>query len=258
MFSLIVSNHSRFAMRKHLLAFAVIFALVVGCRSIAADNAEVEVREEVLNRLVEHVGLISDSGIYQRWDDVGPEGIEICSPPMGSVDCPGIGPLVSLGADFPDMTPPSLGLIACKTYGGATMIIPVGAPIPWQWWVTDARFKVSAGYMTFTATVRYQAGEVTGAETRSVNARISYEQSSRKLVVLMDPFVKRIPYPNSAGRSVTSVDVAELYKLTFELHPQTMELPTLQGGTQSITGTVVSMETQYAPGIVKLLVNLGF
>jgi hypothetical protein len=134
----------------------------------------------------------------------------------------------------------------------------VGAPIPWQWWVTDARFKVSAGYMTFTATVRYQAGEVTGAETRSVNARISYEQSSRKLVVLMDPFVKRIPYPNSAGRSVTSVDVAELYKLTFELHPQTMELPTLQGGTQSITGKVVSMETQYAPGIVKLLVNLGF
>ena len=132
---------------------------------------------------------------------------------------------------------------------------PVSSNIPWQWWVTNARFALAQGAMSFTATVRSQVNGQQSSETRTVPASTMFDASTSRLRINMGAF--KVPL-QSGGVTVTQVDVAKLYGVTVPVVPQTFTLSLPGGSTRVVTARVAAVTTNVQPGRLVLNLTVGF
>ena len=215
----------------------------------SAENATLEITQGTLNRIIGRVGVISDSGKYQRMLDIITEGFEICDA-VAVVDCPGL-PGIDLDLGFGG----GVQLLGCRTYGGGIAIFPSGEPVLWQWWITKPYFTLKSGSMTFTATVRSQVGGRINFTKRTVPASVSFNSTNNKLVINIDGF--KVPLVHQ-GENATEVDVAKFYSISIPIQPQVFTVPMLDGTTKAVTASAVSVSPEYLAGKIKVNVNVGF
>ena len=132
---------------------------------------------------------------------------------------------------------------------------PASSAVPWQWWVTDARFTLGPEAMTFTASVRAQVNTQVTSETRTVPASVAFDPSTSRLRITVGTF--KVPV-QSAGVVLTQIDVAKLYGFAVPVAPQIFTLPLPGGGTRTVTAHVTGVTTQVQPGKLVLNVDVGF
>lgn len=228
---------------KVRLAGVALCTLLLVPASAAGQNATLEVSQATLNRLVGRLGALSDAGSYQPMNSVHlPVLFEECFA-IGFLDCP-------VGRK-------TLGF--CWKVGGGFAFLPAGDPVTWQWWVTDAHFTLSTGSMTFTANVESRVGSQTNTVTRTVPASVSFDSGSNRLRINIGAFT--VPLEMQVGGSthtITQVDVAQLYRISIPIEPQTLSVALPGGGTRTLTGRAVSVTSQYLSGKILLTVNVGF
>jgi len=132
---------------------------------------------------------------------------------------------------------------------------PVSSIVAWQWWVTDARFAVTQGAMSFTATARWQVNGQQSSDTRTVPASTVFDASTSRLRINLGAF--KVPV-QSGGVTVTQIDVAKLYGLTVPVVPQTFTLSLPGGTTRLVTARVAGVTTEFQPGRFVLNLTVGF
>ena len=132
---------------------------------------------------------------------------------------------------------------------------PVSSSIPWQWWVTDSRFALAQGAMSFTATVRSQINGQQSSDTRTVPASAVFDASTSRLRINMGTF--KVPL-QSGGVTIAQVDVAKLYGVTVPVVPQTFTLALPGGSTRVVTARVAALTTTIQPGRLVLNVTVGY
>jgi hypothetical protein len=184
----------------------------------SAENATLEVSQDLLNQLVGRLGALSDAGIYP-------------------------------------------------------------SNVPWQWWVTDARFTLMEGSMTFTATVRSLVGNQTNAEPRTVPVsvslvsateppaavhpvgRIGRQSQGQHIIDLLriniGAFTVPISAPGQPAGIITQVDVAKLYSFSIPIEPQNLSVPMPDGGTQTVTSRITNITPQYLAGKILISFDVG-
>lgn len=118
-------------------------------------------------------------------------------------------------------------------------------PLTWRWWVTGARFQLTAGSMAFTATVNSRVGDQTDTQTRTVPASVAFDAADNRLRIAISAFT--VPL-QSTGTVVTQVDVARLFAIAVPVEPQELEVPLLDGDTREIPIRAQNVTTQYLPG----------
>jgi hypothetical protein len=215
----------------------------------AAQNSVVVFTESTLNRLVERLRNPSDSGLFTPTAVSTVGGFEQCEF-FGYLDCPG----EPLGGRSGDRLP----LARCRTAGGIR-IVASGAPISWAWWVTDARFDVAPGKMSFTATVRYRVGKAWGTKSKTVGAALGFDPATNRLRISVEDF--KVPLEHTfqgASRRVTEVDVAKLYGLSVGIAPQRLNVPLPNGTSRTVTAKATGVTTQYEVKRIRVNVDVGF
>jgi hypothetical protein len=118
-------------------------------------------------------------------------------------------------------------------------------PLTWRWWVTGARFQLTAGAMAFTATVNSRVGDQADSQTRTVPASVAFDAADNRLRIAIGAFTVPVP---STGTVVTQVDVARLFAIAVPVEPQELEVPLLDGGTREIPIRAQNVTTQYLLG----------
>jgi hypothetical protein len=228
-----------------LTALAVLSALSPSL--LHAQDAELELTEQTLNKLVVAVGILSDSGVAQPYNLVEqtPDFYELCLPQqLGVFQCP--------LPEGPDVLPPgfrggSIELIVCRKRDGTYQVVPVGDPVVWQWWVTDPAIDIQQNRMYFTATVRTRVADRWESVTRTVRAGIEVDAASGAIeMTLSEPFLVPVVAGEDVARvDIASVNVAELYQLSLPIPPQTFAVTLPQGGTRQVTGRIASGNARY-------------
>ena len=214
-----------------------------------AENASLEITQGTLNRIIDKIGVISESGKYQYMQDIINEGFEVCDA-VGVTECPGL-PGAGLYPGFGG----GVQLVGCKTYGGGITVFPMGEPVLWQWWITKPHFRLKSESMTFTATVRSQVGGDINFTKRTVPASVSFDSTSNRLVINIDGFSVPLTY---LGKTATEVDVAKFYSISIPIEPQVFTVPMLDDTTKTVTATAVNVSPEYLEGKIKVNVNVGF
>ena len=225
-----------------LAALGVVALLPPGASH--AQDAELELTEQTLNRLVAAVGILSDSGVAQPYNLVEqtPDFYELCLPQqLGVFQCP-----------LPDVLPPGFGggsveLIVCRKRDGTYQVVPVGDPVIWQWWVTDPAIDIQQNRMYFTATVQTRVADRWESVTRTVRAGIAVDTASNAIeMTLGEPFFVPVVAGEDVARvDIASVNVADLYQLSLPIPPQTFAVTLPQGGTRQVTGRIASGNARY-------------
>jgi hypothetical protein len=118
-------------------------------------------------------------------------------------------------------------------------------PVTWRWWVTGARFQLTAGAMAFTATVHSRVGDQADSQTRTVPASVAFDAASNRLRIAISAFTVPV---QSTGTVVTQVDVARLFAISVPVEPQELEVPLLDGDTREIPIRAQNVTTQYLAG----------
>ena len=130
-----------------------------------------------------------------------------------------------------------------------------GSAVDWQWWVTNARFKLSAGAMSFTATVHWRVGSQSDTETRTVPASIGFDPASNRLAINVAPFMVPV---QSGEVTVTQADIAKLYSFSIPVEPQDLAVPLPGGGDRELTARAEAMTVEYAASNVLVGIDVGF
>jgi hypothetical protein len=245
---------------------SVVPALLAACLLLSAparaQDAEVEISEAALNQFLARLGHPSDGGVYRAMTLGGAPGIEICEP-IGYLECP-IDDRPGLQGIQIGQQRPQLGarveLARCRMVGGGQFIVPIGPPVTFQWWITDARLAVSSGAMTLTATVRSHVGtRWNDPVRRTVPASVSFDASSNRLLLRISDF--KVPIQGEfegTTHQVTEVDVAQLLAIAIPIEPQRIQVPLPDGTTRTLTGRAVSASPFYDAGKLRLHVNVRF
>jgi hypothetical protein len=118
-------------------------------------------------------------------------------------------------------------------------------PLTWRWWVTGARFQLTAGAMAFTATVNSRVGDQTNTQTRTVPASVAFDAAGNRLRIAIGSFTVPV---QSAGTVIAQVDVARLFAISVPIEPQELEVPLLDGDTREIPVRAQNVTTEYLPG----------
>ena len=127
--------------------------------------------------------------------------------------------------------------------------------VDWQWWVTNARFKLSAGAMSFTATVHWRVGSQSDTETRTVPASIGFDPASNRLAINVAPFIVPV---QSGEVTVTQADIAKLYSFSIPVEPQDLAVPLPGGGDRELTARAEAITVEYAASNVLVGIDVGF
>jgi hypothetical protein len=130
-----------------------------------------------------------------------------------------------------------------------------GSAVDWQWWVTNARFKLGAGAMSFTATVHWRVASQSDTETRSVPASIGFDPASNRLAINVAPFMVPV---QSGEVTVTQADIAKLYSFSISVEPQDLSVPLPGGDDRELTARAEAMTAEYAVGKVLIGVDVSF
>src|SRR5688572_25480536 len=119
--------------------------------------------------------------------------------------------------------------------------------VPWRWWVTGARFQVTAGSMAFTATVNSRVGDQGNSQARTVPASVAFDAAGNRLRIAIGAFTVPV---RSNGAVVAQVDVARLFAIAVPVEPQELEVPLLDGGTREIPVSAQNVTSEYLLGRV--------
>lgn len=215
-----------------------------------AQDAEVEITQDALNQFLARLGNPSDGGEFQPMTLMGAPGVELCEP-IGFLDCP-----AAAGAGQQ-----RIALARCRMrVGGRMLIVPVGPPVTFQWWVTDARLTLSSGAMSLTATVRSHVGtRWNDPAQRTVPASVAFDAASNRLVLRVSDFkVPILGEFEGSTHQVAQVNVAELLGISIPIEPQRIQVPLPDGTTRTLTGQAVSATPFYEAGRLRLHVNVRF
>ena len=207
-----------------------------------AQEATLDLPEQTLNRMIDRVGVLSDGGVAQPYSThEAPELFRECFQ-IGYLACPGLQ-MYDLG-----LGQERIPLVACRKVGGGVVTVPVGEPVAWQWWITDAHIELSAGAMRFTATVTSNVGDHWDTVTRTVGALVDFDKNTNKLMIKIDPY--RVPLQlgggSSASLDVEPVDVAKYFSLAVPIVPQQISVPLPNGSSRNLTGKVVKARPTYS------------
>lgn len=240
-------------MKRALLALLIMLGLILSGRG-HAQNVTLDLPEETLNRLIEQVGVLSDGGVAQPYNTHEfPELFRDCFQ-IGYLDCPGLQ-MHDLGLGLG-----RIPLVVCRKVGGGIATVPVGETVAWQWWITDAHIGLSAGAMTFTATVISHVGDHWETVTRTVGASVRFDGTAKKLMIDINPF--QVPLKLDGGGSTflgaDPVDVAKYFGLAVPIIPQQISVPLPNGGNRNLTGRVVNATTEYLQGNLKVTFDVAF
>jgi hypothetical protein len=235
-------------LRKLLLAIALLCSSTLA----GAQQPTVDLTEAFLNRLVRAMGAMSDAGVAQPHNIATSPDYEFCVP-MGVISCSSPG-----RPELPGFGSTDIPLLACTRYGGVPSILPVGDPVPWQWWVSGPTITLASNSLKFTATVSTRVGTEWHQETRTVDARIQFDSASQSLKLKIEPFSVEVRSRSSSARlRIPAVDVAELYGIAIGLQPQSFAVPLPNGATRNLNGRITGASATYLPGVARVILNVG-
>ena len=242
-------------MRARLTRIILAIIVVWPTLCLAQQDAELEITQDALNRLVNKLGVLSYAGVSQPMIPLHiRDRFQFCHH-VGYMDCPLPGGDLGFGKY-------GIPIVICESHGGGASLLPAGDPVSFQWWVTNAYFTVEDGYMTFTATVRWRVGDTERTETRKVGASIYFETLTNQIVVIVDRFQVSLMIEVSGYDElalVALVDIDKLYNLSVRVDPQEITVPLLDGTDKTVTGKVLSLSPDYVPGRVILKnIDIGF
>ncbi|MDH5512255.1 MAG: hypothetical protein OEY27_03490, partial [Gammaproteobacteria bacterium] len=213
----------------------------------------VEIAEATLNRLINEVGILSDGGVAQPFSVTElPALFEECIH-VGFLGC-GKLPLNVDGFGIE-----GIPLVVCRQRGGGVAVLPVGDPVPWQWWISDMSVDVKNGSMSFTATVTTRVGNDWKTVTRSVGAAVRFDSAANRLKLDISDF--KVPLTLGGSNSqldVAPVDVAKYYGVTLPIIPQTFAVRLPDGNTRNVTGKVTSATPSYSTDTLKVSFDVSF
>ena len=226
----------------------LLFALLLPCTANAQD-AEVEISQDALNQFLARLGTPSDGGVFQPISLSAAPGLEQCEP-LGELDC-----------STTSLALRRIRLARCRMItGNRWLIVPAEPPLPFQWWIVDARVTLSAGEMSLTATVRSHVGtRWNDPVQRTVPATVVFDGSAGRLTLQISNF--RVPIVGEfqgTTHEVAAVDVAKLLAIAIPIEPQTIRVPLPNGTTRTLTGRAVTATPFYEAGRLRLHVNVAF
>jgi hypothetical protein len=232
--------------------FAVAF-IVLAAHTSAAQDLQLEVTEQALNRLVSRLGDPGAGGIYQP-NVLSTLGYSGCRT-VGTLDC-------TMGGDTPGQRPTrtsQVQLSFCQGPNGQGAIVPSVDPVSWQWWITQAHFTVAAQQLRFSANVRYRVGKKWFNEEKSVPATVSLDVASQRLVMNISNFTVPVRYSfNGVAETITEVDVGGRMSFAIPISVQTLRITDLEGRTKTITSRIQSAAAEYLTGKVAVKVYVAF
>jgi hypothetical protein len=152
-------------------------------------------------------------------------------------------------------------LVACREHGGGVVAFPVGEPVSWEVWVSNAYLNISTGGMTFTATVLTRVGDHWSEETRTVDASVLFDLVTNKLRLVIDDFKVNLSMPNVTLRLVDAdpPDLSKIYALAMEVPPHAFSVPLPgAGGTRNVNARIVNATPSFAPGVLTVNFDVEF
>jgi len=217
----------------------------------SAQDAQLFVKEEALNRVVERLRDRSDSGVYQPTVPVTTPGLYYNCQFAGVFEC--LGPPSS-----PQDPLASVPLQRCQKKGGGTSLVPGGEPVGWQWWITGSRFEAKEGSLAFTAKVRSRIGTRWSAVERTVPATVAFDSGANLLRIRVDEYKVPLTYEaDGLTQTIAEVDVGRLSSFAIRVPPQTAQVPLPNGTTRTLTLRALSATPVYQAGRVGLRVDVG-
>lgn len=231
---------------------AVIIIAVSGLPG-AAQDIELEVTEDGLNRLIAQLGDPSGAGIHQP-SPLASLGYHGCIS-LGSLDCS------REATAAPEATAKKLGrvlLSRCEGPDGQSAVLPAAESISWQWWITGARFTVASQQLSFSATMRYRVDSDWFSEERTVPATLSLDVASQRLRLDISSFKLPIRYTaNGANEAITEVDVGRHLSFAIPIAAQSIQVPRLDGSLKTLNARAQSANVEYLAGRIRVKVDAG-
>jgi hypothetical protein len=222
----------------------IVAVVAVAGRSALAQDFELEITEEGLNRLVAQLGEPSSGGIHQP-NALATLGYRNCHL-VGSLNCPGAS-----GQELP--------LAICEGPDGQAALVPGGGPVSWQWWITQARFTVQAQQLQFAASVRYRVGAQWFREERTVPAALSFDVAGQRLRMEVAAFKVPVTYGfHGVVEAITEVDVGRHLSFAIPIKTQTFQVHGLEGNPKTITVRAQGATIQYLAGKIRVNVDAAF
>lgn len=222
-----------------------LLCVLVAPASALAQNFEFEFTESALNRIVEGLRSPSDGGVYERVLEL--PGFQTDCMPIGYFHCPLATPALPGVPVPPELNAPiRIPLLRCRR-SGQYVISPGFEPITWQWFVTDARFDIKPGGMSFSASVRYRVGDAWYREDRTVGASMKVNTTEQALEIDLNNFEVPIQLDvGSAPNSTITVDVDKIMSVRIPLPSRSFESRRLDGeSVRTITTRIASGSVQY-------------
>jgi hypothetical protein len=208
-----------------------------------AQNVEVVLKEDALNRLVDRLRDPSDSGLHQpALPTRQPDTYTECKH-FGEIRCPG---------KAPDGSEQVVPMVICKKKDGGSILVPSNPPVAWQWWITGSRFQAKSGSLTFTAKLRSRIGTRWRSEERTVPASVSFDAGASLLRVQVSSFKVPVRYEaNGLMQTVADVDVGKLSSFAMRVGQPKADLAA-PGGARTLTARAASGTATYEPGRVRV------
>lgn len=212
-----------------------------------------ELPESTLNRVIRKIGVLSDGGVAQPYSVTESGAVFQECIPIGFIACS------SIPERIPGFGGDSISLVVCRKKGGGVAVLPQGDPVPWQWWISDARLDVGGGEMTFTATVTTHVGDKWETVTRSVGASVNFDGDSNRLKLEIEDFT--VPLQPDAGTftDVEPVDVARFFSIAVPIVPQQLSVRMPDGTSKNVTAHVAGVTAvRYLQDVLEVTFDVGF
>ena len=217
------------------------------------QNVTLQISQDAVNKLVSRLGVMGDSGLYQPFFWIISSAAKA---KLGITNAKHLGVLLCpKSAKTPAARPLSIYTARTAIHGN-WWIFPEPPPINWQWWVINPQFTINNGSMTFTATVRSVVGGTQNSQNVSGPVSLTFDPNTNELSANIT--VSPVQISTSLGDSITQVDVAQLYNLSFPIQPQTVSVTLPDGTTPTLTARATSISVQYLAGRAILTANVGF
>jgi hypothetical protein len=243
---------------RTLLA-SVLLTLAAG--AAAAQDFELELTEQSLNRLVGRLGNPSDGGIHQP-NVLSGLGLSACVS-IGTLDCAGAANTVSTATAAAAATGKTAGrqqvkLSSCVGPDGQRVIVPASESVAWQWWITEARFLVTAQQLRFAATVVSRVAGKWHSEQREVPATLRFDVASQRLRMEVSAFKVPVLTAGGASETLAEVDVARHMSFAIPIGEQSFEVRDLEGRPRTLRSRAQGGSVEYQPGRIQVKVDGSF
>jgi len=248
----------------------MLLALAAAAAPAFGEDIELEFSQDALNQLMRRLGDPSDGGVYYPPIGEGSGLFEDCDP-FGYLECageaatatpsspaPGAGATVATGPVDYDREA-RIALSLCRRPDGGVLIVPARQAVPWQWWVTEARFTVEEERLALSATVRARVLGRWTVETRTIPATIQLDPTTQRLRLKTAAFKVPVQYEADGDvHAITHVDVSRLLSFTLPIATQALKVRRTDGSQRTINAKAQGASVRYLPGMVRVSVNVAF